>query len=146
MNMRYARLLVLAVLSALIGCASGPKLNSVRSSIPNLSPEQARIYFYRASYFGGAYQPEVTVDGQVVGRAQIEGVYFKDYAPGKYLVSTSLAQGNDVSLILSAGDVKYIRLKYRIGFAVYPELVDRAVGESESDGLSYTGALPTGKK
>ena len=144
--MRYARLLLLpAILAALIGCASGPKLNSVKNSLPTLKSEQARIYFYRASHLGGAYQPEVTVDGQVVGKAQIEGVYFMDYTPGKYLISTSLAQGNDVTLILSAGDVKYVRFKYRIGFAVYPELVDRSLGEAESDGLSYTGAPPTVK-
>src|SRR5207237_8097592 len=55
--------------------------------------------------------------------------------------STSMAKGMNIVLDLAAGETKYVRLTYRIGFDVYPELVDRATGEAESEDLSYTGAM-----
>jgi len=137
------RYLVAPVLSSLllIGCASAPKLSSIKGALPPLSSDQARIYFYRAYRFGEAYQPEVTVNGEVVGKAQMEGVFFKDYPPATYKISTSMAQGKHLVLDLAAGETKYVRLTYRIGFNVYPELVDRATGVAESEGLSYTGVM-----
>src|SRR6267143_2922158 len=137
------RYLVAPVLSflLLIGCASAPKLSSIKGALPPLSSDQARIYFYRAYRFGEAYQPEVTVNGEVVGKAQMEGVFFRDYPPATYKISTSMAQGKHLVLDLAAGETKYVRLTYRIGFNVYPELVDRATGEAESEGLSYTGVM-----
>lgn len=137
-------LLLSAVLA--VGCASGPLLSSVKGSLPTLAPDRGRIYFYRASHFGGAYQPEVTVNGEVVGKAQIEGVFLKDYQPGTYKVSTSMAQGKDVTLELAAGDTKYIRLAYRIGFNVYPEFVDQTPGETEIADLHFTGGVPSPAK
>lgn len=131
---------------AVVGCASGPNLSSIKESIATQEPGKARIYFYRASHFGGAYQPDVTVNGEKVGTAQIQGVFLKDYAPGTYIVSTSMAQGKDVSLSLLAGDVKYVRLAYRIGFNIYPELVDTATGTEETASLSYTGMLSNTKR
>src|SRR5438552_2430321 len=110
----------LSYCAGLVGCASAPKLSSIKGTLPPLSSDQARIYFYRAYRFGEAYQPEVTVNGQVVGKAQMEAVFFRDYPPAKYKISTSMAQGKHLVLDLAAGETKYVRLTYRIGFDVYP--------------------------
>src|SRR5437879_13813281 len=71
----------------------------------------------------------------------MEAVFFRDYPPATYKISTSMAQGKHLVLDLAAGETKYVRLTYRIWFDVYPDRVDRATGEAESEGLSYTGAM-----
>jgi Protein of unknown function (DUF2846) len=128
---------LMALLATFLGCATGPRYAEVAGSLARLADGQARMYFYRASAFGGAYQPDVQVNNAKVGNAVPNGVFYRDLAPGKYLVTTSLDQGTQVSLDLSAGDEKYIRLSYRIGFKVYPELVDDSTGKREIRDLAY---------
>jgi hypothetical protein len=133
--MRNLSMLVMVL--ALLGCASGPKFAEVSSSIPKIADGKARLYFYRASAFGGAYQPDVKVNQNRVGSAAPNGVFYRDMAPGNYQITTTMDQGTQVSLALSAGEEKFIRLSYRIGFKVYPELVDNSTGKQEIQDLAY---------
>ena len=74
------RRMVLALLSALamgtLGCASGPKYGEMKSSIPDLSPENGRIFFYRsANVIGSGIQPSVKLNGNVVGESRPGGFF-----------------------------------------------------------------------
>ena len=133
--MRY--LSITAIVLTLFGCATGPKYAEVAGSIAKVANGQARIYFYRASPLGGAYQPDVSANQIRVGSAVPNGVFYRDLTPGNYLITTTMDQGTQVSLSLSAGEEKYIRLSYRFGFKVYPELVDNNTGKHEIQGLAY---------
>jgi hypothetical protein len=72
-----------------------------------------------------------------VGTAKPNGVFFRDLPPGKYTITTTMAQGTEVSVFLAPREEKFIRLTYRIGFKVYPELVENATGQTEISNLSY---------
>ena len=131
------KLFLILSISFLFGCASGPKYSTVKDTIPSLSGGHSRIFFYRTSHFGGAYQPAVYVNGEKYGQAYLEGVFFKDVLPGKYRITTAMSQGKPVDLNLSSGEFAYIRFEYRIGFAVYPVLVEPSVGKIEIQDMAY---------
>jgi hypothetical protein len=119
----------------LAACATGPKLSEMKSSIPTLSPEQGRIYFYRSgSAFGAAVQPSILLNGTVVGESKPGGFFFVDQAAGNKEVSTSTEVEKKLSFTLDPGQTRYVRTVIGLGFfvgRVYPELVDDATGERE---------------
>lgn len=136
-------LCLFALALVLSGCASGPKYQEVKASLPSLSKDKGRIYFFRSSSpFGAAMQPSVMLNGEKVGDAVPGGMFFVDRAPGNYTVSTSTEVEKNASFTLEAGQERFVKLS--IGFGVIagrviPELVDKNVAESEMAGLSYTG-------
>ena len=119
-------------------CASGPSLKERPVLLPVLEQGKGRIVFYRTQIVGGAYQPDVLVNGQKVGSATRRGVFFRDFAPGKYAVTTTMTK-DVVTLDLANGDKKYIKLSYSFGFQIYPELVDATKGEAEALQLTFAG-------
>jgi hypothetical protein len=129
--------LIMLSISFLFGCASGPKYSTVKGNIPSLTEGHSRIFFYRTSHFLGAYQPSVYINKEQYGKAYLEGVFFKDVLPGKYKITTSMSQGNEVDLNLSSGESAYIKFVARIGFAVYPVLVESSVGQIEIQDMAY---------
>ncbi len=139
------RLLFLAsvVLAAFMtGCASGPSYAEAKASIPSLKPEQGRIYFYRTAVMGAAIQPDVKVNGTVAGSAKSKGFFFYDCAPGEYVVETSTEVTRKLSLLMTKGQERYVRLNIAMGFMVghvYPELVDDATGAKEIQECKFTG-------
>ncbi len=126
----------------LSGCATGPKYNEVKASIPPLGQDNGRIYFYRSSAFGMAVQPPVKLNGQEIGTAKPKGFFYVDRAPGGYEVETSTEVKRTLSLTLDKGQARYVRLNISIGFFmghVYPEPVENGVGEKEITDCRYTG-------
>ena len=130
--------LVWVIALSLLGCATGPSLKEQSGRLPALDTAKARIFFYRTIVIGAAYQPDVLLNGAKVGIAAPRGVFFRDVAPGRYTVTTTMTS-QVVSLDLAAGEKKYVRLGYSFGFNIYPELVDATTGEAESSELSYVG-------
>jgi hypothetical protein len=135
---------LLKSISAIVGtaillcaCVSGPKYSTIENTIPKLAEGYSRIFFYRTSHFQGAYQPVVYINQEKYGEAYLEGVFFKDVLPGKYKISTSMSQGNEVDLNLTSGDTVYIKFVPRIGFAIYPVLVEPSVGKVEIQDMAY---------
>ena len=126
------------------GCASGPKHDEIASSIPSLKPGQARIYFFRSSTFGAAVQPEIRLNGQVVGQSQPNGFFFVDRPAGSFLASASTETEKTLSFTAQPGETKYVRSSISLGL-----LVGRAVLELETpekakadiSSLSFTGQL-----
>jgi hypothetical protein len=135
------RIMLVAILACALACAcaSGPTLSDARASVPVLAAGKARIYFYRTGIVGAAYQPEVTLNGAVVGKAAPRGVYFRDVAPGHYAVTTRLTR-KVVEFDVAAGQKMYVRMDYSFGFNIDPELIQASVGEREISELSFVPA------
>lgn len=133
---RYFLISLLALLIA--ACATGPSLKERSSSLPQIDQGKARIFFYRTQIVGAAYQPDVLLNGEKVGNAVPQGVFFRDVPPGKHSVTTTMTK-EVVTMDIAAGDKKYVKLSYSFGFNIYPELVDTTKGELEASELSYTG-------
>jgi hypothetical protein len=126
--------MVLLLMTFASGCASGPRLREVQSTLPVLGKNDARIYFYRTSYFGAGIQPDVKLNGAVVGEATPGKVWFVDVSPGNYVVQTTTETDKQLTFTTRAQQTRYIRFNMSMGFFVghvTPELIDPAVGQNE---------------
>jgi outer membrane murein-binding lipoprotein Lpp len=140
--------LAFAAAAVLAGCASGPKFTEMKSSIPTLAADQGRVMFYRTTALGAAVQPEVRLNGVVVGSAVPNGFFWADRPPGPIEISTSTEVERKLTFTLDKGQVRYVRLNISIGFFVgriIPELVDNATGEKEIADLSHAPLKPAAK-
>ena len=132
---RYPYLFAAALI--LGGCAtSGQKFSETATTTAATAPapDMGRIYFYRTMLLGMAVQPEVKVNGEVVGRAVPNGFFYVDRKPGAYEISTTTEVERTLSLTLDKGQTRYVKLSLSIGFVVghvYPELIDNDVAMKE---------------
>ncbi len=128
----------------LSACAtSGPKFNEMAASMSPAKPDVGRIYFYRTTVLGAAVQPDVRLNGEVVGKAVPNGFFYADRPAGNYQVATETEVERKLTFTLEAGQVRYVRLNISMGLFVghvYGELVDEAKGQSEIADMRYTGA------
>jgi hypothetical protein len=126
------------------GCATGMKHEQMAGSMPSLKAGDGRIYFYRtSSMVGAAIQPDIRLNGQVVGASKPGGFFFVDRPAGNYVASASTETEKTVSFTLQPGETKYIRSSVGLGIVagrvvLEPEGREKAIGELNS--LSYTGA------
>lgn len=135
--------LIAFVVLAVGGCATtGQKYTELVPTIPNVAPDSGRIYIYRPSAFGAAIQPDVKLNGDVIGEAISHGFFFVDRKPGNYEIMTSTEVDRKLSLTLDSGQKRFVRLSTSWGFFVghvYPELVEPEDAEKEIQGCRYTG-------
>jgi uncharacterized protein DUF2846 len=133
-------ILTLLLLSA---CAtSGQKFSEMAPSISPATAEMGRIYFYRTTVLGTAVQPDVRLNGEVVGKAVPHGFFYADRPAGNYQVATETEVERKLTFTLDAGQVRYVRLNISMGLFVghvYGELVDDAKGREEIADMRYTG-------
>lgn len=142
--MNFARTFgALAMVTLLAACASGPKMAEIQSSIPSLKANEGRIYFYRSSSMMGAgLQPNIVLNGEVVGESKPGGFFFVDQAPGDKQVSTSTEVEKRLTFTLNPGETRYVKTSVGFGLLVgrvIPELVDKSQAEGEIKDTSYTG-------
>src|SRR5215470_15137586 len=99
--------LVVAV-AALAGCAtSGPKFTEMTTTTgAPAAPGSGRIYFYRTTVLGAAVQPDVRLNGQVVGSAVPRGFFFVDRPAGNYEVTTSTEVERKLTFTLEPGQTR----------------------------------------
>jgi len=139
--MAYGRIAgVLLVCLAASGCASGPKLSEVQSTIPRLADGQGRVYFYRTSILGAAVQPSIRVNDHTVGSCTPQGVFYKDLAPGSYQASVETEVERHLTFTLDANEEKYVRCYISMGFFIGHgnlELVDPAEARGDMKDLSF---------
>jgi Protein of unknown function (DUF2846) len=139
---KLACLILLAAGLLFSGCASGPQFTDVKNSLPPLAADKGRIFFFRPSTLGAAIQPDVKLNGQVVGSAKSKGAFYVDRAPGDYSVETSTEVTRKLSFTLDKGQTRYVQLNISMGFLVghvYPALVDASAGEAELAKCKFTG-------
>ena len=135
---------LLIFVSLMGGCASGPTYLEMAPAIRELPQDTGRIYFYRTTTFGAPFQPEVTINNEVIGKATAQGFFYADREPGKYEIITSTEVARKLSLILEDGQTRYVRFGVSMGFFaahVYPELVNPEVGKEEIKACKFTGKV-----
>jgi hypothetical protein len=142
---------LLAVLAAcLFGCsASGPRFSEMAQSLPSLGENQGRIYFYRTSIMGMAVQPDVTVNGQTVGKSQPGSFFFIDRPAGTYRASARTEAEGTIDITLRPKQTAYILMSIGGGFVVgRPEFerVAESEGRKELPSLAYGGSVPVSTK
>ena len=94
--LRFA--LICALLAWSIGCASGPKGDSV--TLPALAAGKSRIVFYRTSNpIGALDQPNVTSDGFVIGKSEPGYFSYADVAPGTHVIECKAGDAGGVNRI-----------------------------------------------
>ena len=117
------------------GCASpGPKFSDVRKDVPAIRAGQSRVFAYRTSVLGAAIQPEVRLNGMVIGTARPNVVTFIDVQPGTYQMATTTEKTNEVSFTLVAGETKYLKLVPYMGFLIGhidPQVMKETEGEED---------------
>ena len=141
---RVRALVATFALVALAGCASGPKYSEQAASMPSVKPGEGRIFFYReSSMVGAAIQPDIRLNGEVVGSSKPGGYFWVDRPAGQYTAAASTETEKTASFALAAGETKYIKGSPQMGL-----MVGRIVLSVESPdtarpalmSLSYTGA------
>jgi hypothetical protein len=142
--MKISVLSMIALTAALTGCAaSGPKHAEIAKTIPALSADQGRVFYYRSSsMLGAAIQPNINLDGKVVGESKPGGFFYVDAAAGSHETMVSTEATNKLSFVLDKGETKYVRTSISMGvFAghVVPTLVSADEAKKEIGDLSYTG-------
>ncbi len=136
---RCAALVLLGLLTA---CANGTKFIDMSNQIPAIRKGEGRIYFYRYGEMqGSGVQPEIHVNGEVVGRSIPNGFFYVDRPAGEYTVSTSTEVERTTTFNLAEGETKYVKTSVSMGFLigrVTPELQFPEQGRSSLMQLSYT--------
>jgi hypothetical protein len=117
-----------------LGCATtGPKYTELMPTVSSVAPDTGRIYIYRTVVMGAAVQPDVKLNGEVVGSAVPRGFFYVDRKPGAYEILTSTEVDRKLSLLLESGQTRFVRLNISMGFFVghvYPELIDPDIANS----------------
>lgn len=135
-------LLLLALAVAVTGCASGPKFGEFQQSIAPLKPDTGRVFFYRSSILGAAIQPDIKLNGTIIGKAVPQAFFFVDLAPGEYKVVTTTEVKRTLSFTLDAGQTRYVRMNISMGLVmghVYGELVDEKIWTKGIKDCKYNG-------
>ena len=108
---------------------------------PPLASGGARICFYRETWHALSVQPEVTVSGQVVGKANPNEWFCVDRKPGTYEISTVSEPDRKFSVTLASGQTRFASLEFTVTWFlvahINPEPVDNATGAKGIAGLRY---------
>ena len=104
---RLARVGLLSLVAlVLAGCAAtGPRFSEVQESFPAIKPGHGRLMVYRSGGLGPAIQPDVRLNGDVVGKMQPEGFFFVDRPTGRYTVSARTEIESSVDVVRLVGVV-----------------------------------------
>lgn len=135
---------MLAVIVVLQGCAAvGPKGAEMAKQLNDIPAGHGRVIFYRSSSIAGAaVQPDIKLDGQVVGQSRPGGFFYVDASPGKHTASASTEVTATVDIPVVGGQTHYVRSAIGFGIAIgrvtlSVEGMVSAKGELLT--LSYTG-------
>lgn len=138
---RFRSLAVAFLLMLVAGCATGPAYKDVSGTFQPVAAGSGRIYFYRTTVAGAAVQPDVKLNGEVVGKAVPDGFFFVDRPPGDYVVTTTTEVKKSLTFHLDPGQVRYVRLDLAMGLFVghvYPELIDPTDAQPQLEKTKWT--------
>jgi len=117
---RYLQLSALAALALLAACTgggvpAGPTFAQFAAQVPPMPPDRARIFFYRDyEPYESLGRPYVTLNGHVAGISEPGGVFYRDVAPGRYIISVrspTFYPGQDKSVEMGAGQTAYAKVE-----------------------------------
>ncbi|SFM98773.1 DUF2846 domain-containing protein [Variovorax sp. OV329] len=129
----------------LVGCgATGPRYMEIEGKLPPLEKEQGRVFFYRASALGAAVQPEVRLNGQLVGTSQPNSFFFVDRPAGEYRASAKTETEATLNVKVQPMAVSYVAMGIGFGLLVGRptfSMVSEAQARAELPSLAYGGSL-----
>ncbi|MGR4870651.1 DUF2846 domain-containing protein [Variovorax sp. LARHSF232] len=134
--------LAAGLLALLTGCASGPRYADIAPNIPPPEPEQGRIFFYRSSVMGAAIQPDLRLDGQVVGSFAPRGFFYVDRPLGRYTAQARTEAEAKLDIDVLPQRTSYVEMSIGLGFVIgQPKLALRTPTEALPDmvDLAYIG-------
>jgi hypothetical protein len=143
--MQAGRLLAILALALLAACAApvGTSYTAMSVSLPPVKAGESRVFFYTpALRFGGDVQPEIRVNGTLVGFAVPSGFFYVDRPAGRYEATGKTAADGRLELPLAAGETRYVRATAPSAFsvnAVHLLLVPATEGQADMAGLVYSG-------
>jgi hypothetical protein len=143
--MRAGLFLAILAIALLAGCSTpvGTTYTTMSVAMPALKPGEGRIYFYTPGVrFGADVQPEIRVNGVLVGFAVPSGFFYVDRPAGRYEATGKVAADGRIELPLAAGETKYVRAFAPSAFsvnAVHFLLVPATEGQADMTGLVYSG-------
>jgi hypothetical protein len=132
----------------LTGCvSSGMRYAEHKALLPAVKPDEGRVYFYRnASLFGAAIQPNIWLNGAMVGASKPGGFFCVDRPAGPFSAGVSTEVTHTLSFTLEGGETKYVRTTPGMGLFVGRinfELVNAPEAAVELQSLRFTGPAPT---
>jgi hypothetical protein len=141
--LKFAALAAVVALAA--GCATGVKHSEMAAKIPSLKAGEGRIYFMRsASPVGAAIQPDIRLNGQVIGTSKPGGFFYVDRPAGSYVAGASTETEKTLSFALRAGETKYVRSTIGFGLVAGRNVLELETPEkarAELADLAYTGTV-----
>jgi hypothetical protein len=107
--------MALASACAGVGAPAGPTFAQVAAQLPPIPPDRARIFFYRDyELYESMGRPDITLNGETAGISEPGGVFYRDVAPGRYLIAvrdSTLYPHQDKTVTLSAGQTAYAKIE-----------------------------------
>lgn len=143
--MRVRRLVWALAWTVLAGCSTpvGTNYTAMSVSLPAPKPGEGRIYFYTPKVgFGSDVQPEIRLNGALVGFAVPNGFFYVDRPAGRYEATGKAAGDGRIELPLAAGETRYVRAFAPSAFsvnAVHFLLVPATEGRADMAALVYSG-------
>ena len=135
-------IMAMAAVAVLAGCASGPDFSKAQNGLPPLAAGKGRIFIYRSTGMGAAVQPDVRINGDVVGTSKGNGIFFVDHDPGNIEVVIGTEVEKHLTFTLAPGNVRYVKCDVNMGLFVahiVPILVDEKDAAKEISDLAFTG-------
>jgi len=133
------RFALLFALLASVGCASGPKGNTV--ALPAPAGGKSRIVFYRtASPIASMDQPNVLMDGNVIGKSEPGYFSYVDVAPGTHMIECKGGDANRISVQTPPGTTAYVETSVTAGinnFSVNVQQKPEPEAKQKIAGLSF---------
>jgi hypothetical protein len=142
MKGKAARWAASAAIVVLCGfAASAAAQGSSAGAHPPPPAGEGRIYFYRETWHALSVQPDITVNGEVVGKALPNTYFYVDRKPGSYEIATTAEPDRKFTLTLASGQTRYVSLEFTVSWFlvahINPEPVDDATGVKGMAGLHY---------
>lgn len=127
------------------GCATtGAKPAEMQNELDRIPANKARIYFYRSSTMVGvAVQPNISLNGSVVGESKPGGFFYVDVEPGVHEVTARTEVMAQLSVTVRSDETRYVRSSIGLGLFVGRialTLVDPDQAQQELSSLSFTGS------
>lgn len=138
MHATISKLVIVAALAFLTGCASVPMApkdqDAASKSFKAPSEKMAGVYIYRNSSFGGAIKKAVKIDNVVIGETARYTYFHREVPPGAHTLATQSEFGDNVlNFTAEEGRNYYFRQYMKLGAFVAGsglEAVTETVGQA----------------
>jgi hypothetical protein len=141
--MKMMRTSIAALTIVLAGCAGGPRLSEIKQGIAPIPDGQGRVYFYRSSsMLGAAIQPNISMNGTIVGTSKPGGFFYADVPAGNVKVAASTEVEKQLTFTIESKETRYVKTSPSLGVfvgRVVPELISEAEATKDLAELHYIG-------